>query len=89
MAGAATAAKPDTHQFDEIRYTAQTGKTYRETDYKLPRFETTTGGESMSLSGRVYRSDRSFFDVSTTAAVVSDSSGKTTAGELTMTGANA
>lgn len=86
--GTPTAAKPDTYQFAEIQYTSQAGKTYRETDYKLTRFETTTGGESMSLSGRGYRSDGSYFDVSTTVPVTSDSSGKTTAGELTMSGAN-
>ena len=85
--GIPTAAKPDTYQFAEIQYTSQAGKTYRETDYKLTRFETATGGETMSLSGRGYRSDGSYFDVSTTVPVTSDSSGKTTAGELTMTGA--
>lgn len=42
----------------------------------------------MSLSGRGYRSDGNYFDVSTTVPVTSDSSGKTTAGELTMSGAN-
>jgi hypothetical protein len=86
--GTPTAAKPDTYQFAEIQYTTQAGKTYRETDYKLTRFETPTGGESMSLSGRGYRSDGNYFDVSTTVPVTSDSSGKTTAGELTMSGAN-
>ncbi|MBP8307459.1 MAG: hypothetical protein KAY46_09360 [Burkholderiaceae bacterium] len=86
--GIPTAASPDTYQFAEIQYTSQARNTYRETNYKLTRYETANGGESMSLSGRGYRSDGSYFDLSTTVPVTSDSSGKTTAGELTMSGAN-
>jgi len=86
--GSPTSARPDVMRADEVRYTNAAGQTYRETNYTLTRWETSTGGEQMTLSGRGYRSNGDYFDVSTTTPVTSDASGKTTAGEITIAGAN-
>ena len=86
--GSPTSAKPDIMRVDEVRYTKASGQTYRQTNYTHMSWETADGGEQMTLSGRGYRSNGDYFDVSTPTAVTSDASGRTTAGEIAIVGAN-
>jgi hypothetical protein len=86
--GSPTATRPDVMRVGEIRYTNAAGQTYRQTDYVTTTWETAGGGEQMTISGRGYRSNGDYFDVSTPTPVTSDASGKTTAGEIAIAGAN-
>ena len=86
--GSPTAAAPDVMRVDELRFTNTSGQTYRETNFVQTSWETAGGGEQMTLSGRGYRSSGDYFDVSTTTPVTSDASGRTTAGEIRIAGAN-
>lgn len=85
--GTPTSTKPDVLSADEFRYTTAAGQAYRETNYALRQWNTADGGEQMTISGRGYRSDGSYFDVSTPTPVTSDASGRTTAGQIVIAGA--
>ncbi len=87
--GTPTAAKPDTMSIAEVKITNQlTGKTYRETGYNVTSFDTPSGGQQQTVSGRGYRSNGDYFDVSTSVPQTTDASGNTLAGTVTFTGAN-
>lgn len=86
--GSPTAARPDVMRVGEVRYTSAAGQTYRQTEYVNTTWETAGGGEQMTLSGRGYRSNGDYYDLSTPTPVTSDASGKTTAGEIAIAGAN-
>jgi len=86
--GAPTASQPDTLSAADFSLKNNlTGKTYRQTGYTLTLFQTATGGEQMSMSGRGYRSDGSSFDISTTTPMAMDADGAYVAGVMTFTGA--
>lgn len=86
--GVPTSAQPDTVSAAELTLKNNlTGKTYRQTNYAMTMFATPTGGEQMSLSGRGYRSDGSYFDISTTTPLVMDANGAYVGGALTFSGA--
>ena len=85
--GTATAAKPDAYTIADLSITDKlTSKTYRQTNYSVSSFETASGGEQMTMSGRSYRSGGDYFDMSTTVPMLTNSSGDTVSGELTFTG---
>ena len=84
-----TSSKPDKLQAKSFSVTDQvTGKTYRQTDYLMTYFVTSSGGEQMSVSGRGYRSNGESFEVSTSSPVTSNSNGDFTGGGITFTGGN-
>lgn len=86
--GDPTAAAPDRLQLAEWQVRNQlTGKVYRQTGFAMTTFNTPDGGEQMSLSGRVHRSS-GYFDIRTTAPVVSDRDGVYRSGSFTSTGIN-
>ncbi|MFM1991974.1 MAG: hypothetical protein RJA99_4931 [Pseudomonadota bacterium] len=85
--GTPTASKPNVLRADELRYTDAAGQTYRESNYALTQWNTADGSEQMTISGRGYRSNGDWFDVSTPTPVTSDASGRTTAGQIVITGA--
>jgi hypothetical protein len=83
----ATAAKPDVATADEIRITNLiTSKTYRQTDYRLSTFVNASGGEQLTLAGRGYRSDGTYFNVTTAQPVISNADGDFVAGQLAFGG---
>lgn len=87
--GVPTASNPDRFSLGELRVTnSVTGKTYREANYAVSMFATDTGGAQLTVSGRGYRSNGEYFDVSTSVPVVIDALGDPTAGEVTFSGAN-
>lgn len=87
--GAPTASKPDQVTVDEIsNFDAVTGKTYRQKDLKSTSYDTSSGGQQASLTGRGYRSNGEYFDISTTTPMTLNSAGDYTGGQLTFKGAN-
>jgi hypothetical protein len=87
--GAPTADNPDKLTASEFKLVDNvTGKTYRQTGYEYASFETATGGEQMTLKGRGYRSDGSYFDIATTTPITMNASGAVTGGALTFSGAS-
>ncbi len=87
--GEPTSSKPDKLTAKSFSITDQvTSKTYRQTDYQMTYFTTASGGEQMTVSGRGYRSNGEYFNVSTTTPVTSDSNGNFTGGKITFTGGN-
>ncbi len=87
--GKPTQAQPSSYGIDELTITDKlTGKTYRESGYSVVYFGTPSGGQQYTMSGRGYRSNGDYFDVSTTVPMISDSSGNTVSGAFAFTGAN-
>lgn len=87
--GDPTSSKPDKLVAKSFSITDQvTNKTYRQTDYQMTYFVTSSGGEQMSMSGRGYRSNGEYFDVTTTTPVTSNSNGDFTGGAITFKGGN-
>lgn len=85
--GSPTSSKPDQLTAKSMSLTDQTtGKSYRQTDYAMTYFNTASGGEQMTVSGRGYRSNGDYFDVSTTSPITTNSSGDYTGGQLTFKG---
>lgn len=86
--GDATANQPDRLQADEIAVVNRlTQKTYRQTNYTMTTFKRTDGGEQISITGRGYRSNGQYFDLTTTAPIITNDSGDYVSGIVTMTGA--
>ncbi|MHB1192042.1 MAG: hypothetical protein ACYC6F_03270 [Longimicrobiales bacterium] len=84
-----TSSKPDKLTAKSFSVTDQvTGKTYRQTNYQMTYFTTSSGGEQMSVSGTGYRSNGESFEVSTSSPVTSDSDGDFTGGAITFKGGN-
>lgn len=87
--GSPTSASPNELRVDELISTDQlANKTYREVNYVMRVFETPSGGEQISITGRGYRSGGEFFDVTTASPLVSDADGNTVSGALRIAGAN-
>lgn len=87
--GNSSAAAPDRLQLAEIKVTQNTtGKTYRQTGWTITDFVTPSGGEQTSLSGRGYRSNGDYYDISTPTPLLFDASGNTLGGSLSFAGAN-
>ena len=86
--GVSTASNPDRLTLGDLTVTDNvSGKTYRETNYAVTSFTTSTGGQQYTIGGRGYRSNGDYFDISTTSPLVSDSGGRTLGGEITVNGA--
>ncbi len=87
--GDPTAASPDRFTLGELATTTQsTGKTYRATGVSAEMFATPSGGEQATISGRAYRSNGEYVDVTTSTPLVLDVNGNPTAGALRFSGAN-
>lgn len=87
--GNPTQAQPSSFGFDEFSITDKlTNKTYRESGYKVTFFEPAAGGQQYTMSGRGYRSNGDYFDVSTQTPMLTDASGNTVSGTLAFTGGN-
>lgn len=87
--GIPTVASPDRFTLGELGTTTQsTGKTYRATGFSADMFATPSGGQQVTVSGRAYRSNGEYFDVTTSTPWVLDASGNPTAGAIAFTGAN-
>lgn len=87
--GTPTATQPDTVSAAEFSLKNNlTGKTYRQTGYTMSVFQTATGGEQMTMSGRGYRSDGSSYDIATSTPMVMDANGAYLSGAMTFTGGN-
>ena len=87
--GSPTASNPDRITLDESRLSdLVTGKTYRQTAFSFTAFDTPSGGTQATFSGRGYRSNGDYYDVSTTTPLTANSSGDLTGGQVTFTGAN-
>lgn len=87
--GTPTAGQPDRLSAAELTLKNNlTGKTYRQSGYDMTVFDTASGGQQMSMSGRGYRSDGSYFDVATTTPVVTDANSSYVSGAVTFSGAN-
>lgn len=87
--GSPTSSSPNRLTASEIKIVNEvSGKTYRQTNYSATAYETTSGSEYLSISGRGYRSTGEYFDMTTTAPIITDSFGDYVSGQLTFTGAN-
>lgn len=87
--GKPTEAQPSSFGIDELTITDKlTNKTYRESNYKVTYFEPPAGGQQYTMTGRGYRSNGDYFDVTTQVPMVSDSSGNTVSGAFAFTGGN-
>lgn len=86
--GDATAANPDRVQIDEFTIAdGLTGKSYRQTGYAMSSFEVSGGGSQTTVSGRGYRSNGTYYDMSTTTPMTTNKSGDFTGGAFTFAGA--
>ena len=86
--GDSTSANPDRIQIDEFQIgDSLTGKNYRQTGYTLTTFDVAGGGSQMSISGRGYRSNGAYYDMSTTTPVMTNKSGDFASGAFTFNGA--
>jgi hypothetical protein len=87
--GDPTPSNPDRVTLDDATLTnLETSKSYRQTNYSVTAYGTAVGGSVISVSGRSYRSNGSYFDVSTTSALNLNAAGDFTGGQLTFSGAN-
>jgi len=87
--GTPTSSNPDRLQLDELKVTDQiTNKTYRQTNYVMTTYETTSGGDVVSITGRGYRSNGEFFEILTDSPLTTDFEGNTISGAFRFTGAN-
>jgi len=87
--GTPTAAKPDVMSMTDITVKSNdTGKTYRQSNYLLRQYETPAGNVERTMSGRGYRSNGSYYDISTTQPMVEDADGDLVSGVITFKGAN-
>lgn len=87
--GVPTPSNPDRFTLGELKVAnSVTGKTYRAANFAVGMFATDTGGAQFAVSGRGYRSNGEYFDVSTSMPVVIDALGDPTAGEITFSGAS-
>lgn len=85
--GTPTASNPDRLTLADARITnLETGKVYRQSNYTLTTFETASGGEQVTVSGRGYRSSGDWFQVSTATPLTSNASGDILGGAFTFTG---
>jgi len=86
--GDPTASSPDRLTLADGRLTDnKTGKVYRQTSLSVTYFQTTAGGEQLSVSGRGYRSNGDWYQVSTPTPVTSDANGDILGGALAFGGA--
>jgi hypothetical protein len=87
--GTPTAASPDVMSMSEMSLRNDvTGKTYRQTGYRVTGYEDAAGNSSWTLAGRGHRSDGSYFDIATPQPVVQNADGDTVGGQMSFTGAN-
>ncbi len=85
--GDPTASSPDELKSSEVRITnLVTNKTYRQKDYRISTYVLPSGGDRLTISGRGYRSDGSYFDVSTATAITTDDDGDFLGGQLEFKG---
>lgn len=86
--GSPTSASPDRLTARNLTLSNQvSGKSYRHTDYQLDYFNTSSGGEQMTVKGTGYRSNGERYAVATTTPVTADADGDYTGGQVTFTGA--
>lgn len=86
--GTATQSSPDVIDIEEFISTNNlTGKAYRQTGYNVTYFETADGGEQASLTGRGYRSNGQYYDLTTTTPIVTNDDGDYVSGVFTFVGA--
>lgn len=86
--GSATASNPDRVLADEIVVNdTLTRKAYKQTGYSLSSFNIAGGGEQVTMAGRGYRSNGQYYDMSTTAPLVTNSGGDYLSGSLRFAGA--
>lgn len=86
--GTATQGNPDRVDIEELISTNNlSGKAYRQTGYTMTYFDTTGGGQQASLTGRGYRSNGQYYDLSTTSPIVTNDEGDYVSGVFTFTGA--
>jgi hypothetical protein len=87
--GIPSSAKPDVLALDEMTVKNEvTGKTYRQTGYSVTEYETAAGETVFTLTGRGYRSDGTYFDISTPVPVAEDVNGNLLRGQMKVAGAN-
>ena len=87
--GIATASSPDQFSLGELKTSnSGTQKTQRATDVKVSMFATASGGKQYTASGRGYRANGEFFDVSTSPPIVLDAAGVPLSGAIAFSGAN-
>ena len=87
--GTPTAAKPDVMSMTDMTVKSNdTGKTYRQSNYLLRQYETPAGNVERTMSGRGYRSNGSYYDITTTQPMVEDADGDLVSGVITFTGTN-
>lgn len=87
--GTPTAANPDVMTMTEMTLRNDvTGKSYRQTGYRVSGHEDAAGNSSWTLTGRGYRSDGSYFDITTPQPMVQDEDGDTVSGQMRFAGAN-
>lgn len=85
--GSPTAARPDVVSAASISVTNNdTRKVYRQTDYRYTQYSTSGGGLTYTLAGRGYRSDGSFFQISTEVPITQDDDGNTVSGRVVFSG---
>jgi hypothetical protein len=86
--GSATASNPDRVLIDEFTIAdALNGKSYRQTGYSMATYDLPSGGSQTTVSGRGYRSNGTFYDMSSTVPMTTNASGDYTGGAFTFTGA--
>lgn len=87
--GTPTAAKPDVMSIADMTIKNDvTGKTYRQTGYSVSGFEEANGNSQWSMTGRGYRSDGSYYDLTTPQPIVQNASGDTVSGQFRFAGSN-
>lgn len=87
--GTPTAAKPDVMALADVAVRNDvTGKTYRQTGYSVSGFEEANGNSQWTMSGRGYRSDGSYYELTTPQPIVQNADGDTVSGQFRFTGSN-
>jgi hypothetical protein len=86
--GTATQTNPDRIDVEELISTNNlTGKAYRQTGYTMTYFDSANGGQQATLSGRGYRSNGQYYDLTTTSPVITNDDGDYVSGVFTFVGA--
>jgi hypothetical protein len=87
--GTPTAAKPNVLALGDITVKNDvTGKTYRQTNYAMSEYQTPAGNTEFVMTGRGFRSDGSYYDISTPVPVAQGKDGNVVGGQMKFSGAD-
>ncbi len=86
--GSPTASNPDRVTLEDASVTdVDEGKTYRQSNFSASGYNTPSGGQVQTFSGRTHLPNGDYVNVSTTSPITLDANGNVLSGQITFSGA--